>query len=91
MASHYRTVRALALRLLLGEVIEQVDSHGQTLRATRTRLILVQPGDGETDRIVDGDAFDVAVVLAAMASALSVGSSVGSGPGEPGEPGPEDG
>jgi len=59
-------VRALALRLLRGEVIEQVDSHGQTLRATHTTLVLVQPGDGVTDGIVEGDAFDVAAAFESL-------------------------
>ncbi len=66
MASRYRTVRALALRLLQGEVIEQVDRHGQTLRATRTELVLIQPVTGETDPVIEGDAFDVAAGLASM-------------------------
>ncbi len=77
MASHYRTVRALALRLLLGEVIEQVDSHGQTLRATGTKLVLVQPDHGGVDRVVEGDAFDVAVVFADMANLGPVAAGVG--------------
>jgi hypothetical protein len=66
VANHYRTVRALALRLLLGEVVEEIDSHGQILRATGTVLVLVQPDDGVTDRVVEGDAFDVALAFLKM-------------------------
>lgn len=60
MADRYRTLRALALRLLNGEVIEHVDGRGRRWRATAKRLTLVSPETGEAAPVVDGDAYEIA-------------------------------
>ncbi len=60
VASHYLIVRALALRLLDGEVIEHVDKQGRRWRATATALTLVAPKTGEDILMVEGDAYEIA-------------------------------
>lgn len=70
VASRYRTVRGFALRLLLGEVIEQLDNRGRTVCATRTNLIR-RAEDGSTECIAEGDAFEVAAALARMRGVIA--------------------
>lgn len=66
MATRYRKVRALALRLLRGEVIERVDEHGRRWKGTATVLAIMLPETGETALIIEGDAYDVAERLSTV-------------------------
>jgi hypothetical protein len=54
------TVFLLAARLLNGETVERLDSHGRHWLATATALYLLQPGAGELGPVVEGEAYDVA-------------------------------
>jgi hypothetical protein len=60
VANRYLVVRAPALRLLDGEVIEHVDKQGRRWRATATALTLVAPKTGEDILVVEGDAYEIA-------------------------------
>jgi hypothetical protein len=60
VVTRYLIVRALALRLLDGEVIEHVDKQGRRWRATATALTLVAPETGEDTLVVEGDAYEIA-------------------------------
>jgi hypothetical protein len=62
----YPTVFLLAARLLNGEAIERIDTHGRHGRAAATVLYLVQPGTGELAAVVEGDAYDVAERFASV-------------------------
>jgi len=59
VASRYLIVRALALRLLDGEVIEHVDKQGRRWRATATALTLLASETGDT-LVFEGDAYEIA-------------------------------
>jgi len=60
VADRYRTLRALALRLLNGEVLEHVDGRGRRWRATAKHLTVVSSETGEGAPVVDGDAYEIA-------------------------------
>jgi hypothetical protein len=66
VVERYQTVRALALRLLRGEIIAFVDHGGRPWRASATQLVLVSRETGERVVVVDGDAYDVAERLSTL-------------------------
>jgi hypothetical protein len=59
-------VRALAVRLLRGEIIARVDQAGGSWRASATELVLVSRETGEGVVVFAGDAYEIAETLATI-------------------------
>ena len=60
----HAVVHELAVRLMLGEVIETTDGHGRRWQARANALSWIV--HGETARVIVGDTFEVATRLAGL-------------------------
>ena len=63
----HAVVHELAVRLMLGEVIDLTDEHGRRWQAKANALSWLV--DGETARVIVGDTFEVAARLAGLRTA----------------------